>query len=72
MEKREKSLVDQDFESALAGYAAGKAEALTVISRLKSLIEFENQYWVQLAEREKAIARSESVSGIMETWGEGR
>jgi cobalt-zinc-cadmium efflux system outer membrane protein len=62
----------QDFESALAGYAAGKTEALTVISRLKSLIEFENLYWVQLAEREKAIARGESFSGISETWGEGR
>jgi cobalt-zinc-cadmium efflux system outer membrane protein len=62
----------QDFESALAGYATGKAEALTVISRLKSLIEFENLYWVQLAEREKAIARGESFSGISETWGEGR
>ncbi|MFI5295841.1 MAG: TolC family protein [Thermodesulfovibrionales bacterium] len=62
----------QDFESALAGYATGKAEALTVISRLKSLIEFENLYWVQLAEREKAIARSESICGISETLGEGR
>lgn len=62
----------QDFESALAGYATGKAEALTVISRLKSLIEFENLYWVQLAEREKAIARCESISGVSETSGEGR
>ena len=62
----------QDFESALAGYASGKAEALTVISRLKSLIEFENLYWVQVAEREKAIARSEAISGISETGGEGR
>lgn len=62
----------QDFESALAGYAAGKSEALTVISRLKSLIEFENLYWVQFAEREKAIARMESVSGISETSEEGR
>jgi cobalt-zinc-cadmium efflux system outer membrane protein len=62
----------QDFESALSGYGTGKVDALTVISRLKSLIEFENLYWVQFAEREKAIARSESVSGIMETWGEGR
>jgi outer membrane protein TolC len=53
----------QDFESSLAGYAAGKLEALTVISRLKSLIEFENLYWVQLAEREKAIARVESAAG---------
>ncbi len=57
----------QDFESSLAGYAAGKVEAPTVISRLKSLIEFENQYWVQLAEREKAIARVEATAGMAET-----
>ncbi len=62
----------QDFEAALAGYAAGKVEALIVISRLKSLIEFENLYWVQLAEREKAIARMESVSGVSEVAGGGR
>ncbi len=62
----------QAFESALSGYGTGKVDALTVISRLKSLIEFENLYWVQLTEREKAIARSESISGISETWGEGR
>ncbi len=56
----------QDFESSLAGYAAGKVEAQTVISRLKSLIEFENLYWAQLAEREKAIARVESSAGMAE------
>ena len=53
----------QDFESSLAGYVSGKGEALTAISRLKSLIEFEGLYWGQLAEREKAIARLHSVIG---------
>ncbi|OGW21768.1 MAG: hypothetical protein A2Z82_00230 [Nitrospirae bacterium GWA2_46_11] len=57
----------QDFESAVAGYATGKVEALTVISRLKSLIDFETFYWVQFAEREKAIARLYAISGIKET-----
>jgi outer membrane protein TolC len=56
----------QDFESALSGYVTGKVDALTVISRLKSLIEFENLSWVQLAEREKAVARLEALSGIMD------
>lgn len=54
----------QDFESALAGYVIGRVEASTVISRLKSFIEFENLYWIQFVEREKAIARIESLTGI--------
>jgi outer membrane protein TolC len=50
----------QDFESALAGYTAGKTEAITVINRLKTLIDFETLYWSQFAEREKAAARFEA------------
>jgi hypothetical protein len=55
----------QDFESALAGYVAGKVEAITAISRLKALLDFESLYWVQFAEREKAAARLEALSGLM-------
>jgi hypothetical protein len=54
----------QDFESALAGYSAGKVEALTVISRLKSLIDYELLYWKQFVEREKAIARLEAITAV--------
>lgn len=54
----------QDFESALAGYVTGRIEAITVISRLKSLIEFETLYLQQLTSREKAIARLEAIAGI--------
>ncbi len=54
----------QDFESALAGYATGRTEALTVITRLKNILEFELLYWTQFSEREKAIARIEAISGI--------
>lgn len=53
----------QDFESALVGYRTGKVEAITVISRLKALIEYETLYWGQFAEREKAIARLETITG---------
>jgi outer membrane protein TolC len=60
----------QDFESALAGYAAGKAEAITVISRLKALLEFETLYWGQFVEREKAASRLSALAGIVETGGE--
>jgi outer membrane protein TolC len=59
----------QDFESALAGYTTGKTEALTVISRLKALIDFETLYWVQVAEHEKASARFEAMTGVVETGG---
>lgn len=54
----------QDFESALAGYTTGRVEALTVITRLKNIIEFELLYWTQFIEREKAIARIGAISGI--------
>jgi outer membrane protein TolC len=54
----------QDFEAALAGYTTGKVEAITVINRLKALLDFETSYWGQFVEREKAIARIESIAGI--------
>lgn len=54
----------QDFELAIAGYITGRVEAITVISRLKSLIDYELLYWGQFMEREKAIARLEAITGI--------
>lgn len=62
----------QDFESALAGYTTGKTEAITVINRLKALIDFETLYWAQVAEREKASARFEAMTGTVETGGMGQ
>lgn len=56
----------QDFESALAGYTTGRTEALTVINRLKALIDFETLYWGQVAEHEKASARFEAMTGTVE------
>jgi len=53
----------QDFEAALAGYAAGKGETSGVITRLKSLVDFEMLYWGQFVEREKAIARLDALTG---------
>ena len=54
----------QDFELALAGYVTGKVDAITVITRLKSLLDYEILYWEQFAVREKAIARIEALTGI--------
>lgn len=53
----------QDFEAALAGYVSGRVEAMTVIGRLKSLIDYETLYWGQFVEREKAIARLDAIIG---------
>lgn len=55
----------QDFEAAIAGYTSGKIEAITVITRLKSLIDSELLYWQQFVEKEKAAARFTAMAGIM-------
>jgi cobalt-zinc-cadmium efflux system outer membrane protein len=52
----------QDVELALSGYATGRTEAIVVISRLKTLLDYETLYWVQFAEREKAIARLQAIT----------
>jgi hypothetical protein len=54
----------QDFDLALSGYVSGKIEAITVINRLKALLDYETLYWGQFVEREKVIARIESITGI--------
>lgn len=56
----------QDFELALAGYTTGKVEAITVITRLKALIDYELLYQGQFVQREKGIARLEAIAGIMD------
>jgi outer membrane protein, heavy metal efflux system len=52
----------QDFELALAGYVTGKVEAITVITRLKALIDYEFLYWRQFADRQKAVARLDGLA----------
>ena len=54
----------QDFESALSGYGTGRVDEITVITRLKTLLDFEISYWGQFTEREKAIARLQSITGM--------
>lgn len=58
---------EQDVELSLSGYASGKIEAITVINRLKALLDYETLYWGQFVEREKAIARLEAIVGIGES-----
>ena len=52
----------QDVELALSGYATGKTEAIVVITRLKTLLDYEILYWSQFVEREKAIARLHAIT----------
>jgi cobalt-zinc-cadmium efflux system outer membrane protein len=54
----------QDFELALSGYVTGKIEAITAITRLKSLIGYEFLYWRQFADRQKAAARLDGLAAI--------
>ncbi|MBI4633866.1 MAG: TolC family protein [Deltaproteobacteria bacterium] len=57
----------QDFEQAIAGYISSKVEAITVVTRLKALIDYELLYWGQFVAREKAVARLESIAGITDS-----
>ncbi|MDA8124214.1 MAG: TolC family protein [Deltaproteobacteria bacterium] len=52
----------QDFSLALAGYGTGKNDVLTVITRLKSYLDYELLYQGQLTERAKAVARIEALT----------
>ena len=56
----------QDFELALTGYSTGKVEAITVITRLKALIDYELLYQGQFVQKEKGVARLEAIAGIMD------
>ncbi|KWT91029.1 outer membrane efflux protein [Candidatus Magnetominusculus xianensis] len=52
----------QDYELAVTGYINGKVDALTVVTRLKSLLDYELEYWGQYTAREKAVARLEALT----------
>jgi len=52
----------QDFDLALTGYGTGRSDVLTVITRLKSYLDYELLYQGQLTERAKAVARIEALT----------
>jgi cobalt-zinc-cadmium efflux system outer membrane protein len=58
------------IEQALTGYSTGKTEAVTIISRLKTLLDYEALYWSQFVEREKAIARLHAITEGLTARGE--
>lgn len=57
----------QDVDAAQAGYAAGKGELGMVLTKMKSVLDYELLARQQYAEREKAIARiTAAVGGLDE------
>jgi outer membrane protein TolC len=61
----------QDVDLALSGYATGRTEAIVVLSRLKTLLEYETQYWTQFTEREKAVARLHAITAGLDARTKG-
>jgi outer membrane protein TolC len=58
---------NQDVQLAFSSYVTAKVDALTVITRIKNLLDYDLLYWSQFVEREKAIARLHAFSGAEET-----
>jgi outer membrane protein TolC len=63
---------NQDVQLAFSNYVTGRVDALTAITRIKNLLDYDLLYWSQLVEREKAIARLHAVTGIADTGQTGR
>jgi outer membrane protein TolC len=54
---------NQGVQLAFSNYVTGKTDALTAITRIQSLLDYEVLYWNQFVEREKAIARLHEIAG---------
>jgi outer membrane protein, heavy metal efflux system len=52
----------QDVDIALTDYTNGRTDLIVVISRLKTLLDYESLYWNQFVEREKAITRLQAIT----------
>ncbi|HJT70849.1 MAG TPA: TolC family protein [Terriglobales bacterium] len=51
------------LESAMAGYEVGNVDFLTLINNLQTLLNFQMQYYEELAKHEQALARLEPLVG---------
>lgn len=52
------------LESSMAGYQVGKVDFLSLIANFTSLLNYETDYYRQLADYLTAIARMESLTGV--------
>lgn len=55
----------QSFDLMLSGYSTGMTDAITIISTLKRQKDYEEQYWVQFVQHEKAIAKIKELAGLL-------
>ena len=62
----------QAIEQALTGYSTGRLEAVNILSRLRTLLDYEFLYWGQRVEREKAIARLHAITAGQAVGGESK
>lgn len=53
------------LESAISGYQVGDVDFLTLLNNLITLFNFELEYYQQLTEYQKAIARIEEISAVV-------
>ena len=63
----EKGIVPQSMlalESALAAYQVGTLDFLSLISNFTNILEYEVQYYEELANHQKALARLEEITGL--------
>ena len=52
------------FRAGLAAYQAGSQDFETLLSAYLDVLNFDEEYWKTLAERETALARIEQLSGV--------
>jgi cobalt-zinc-cadmium efflux system outer membrane protein len=52
------------LESAISGYQVGNIDFLTLLNNLVTLFNFELEYYGQLTEYQKALARIEEIAGV--------
>jgi cobalt-zinc-cadmium efflux system outer membrane protein len=59
------------LNSAISGYEVGDIDFLTLLNNLTTLFNFEIEYYRQLAQYHKAIARLEEITGVELTQSNG-
>jgi outer membrane protein TolC len=52
------------YRAALAAYQANRQDFETLLSSLRDLLDFEEQYQKELSEHESALAHLESLTGV--------
>ncbi len=52
------------FRAGLAAYQTGSQDFETLLSAYLDVLNFDEEYWKTLAERETALARIEQLSGV--------